>query len=148
MLMFWTLKLSFGVDILAYDDFFYFGYFFTKLGNFFQSLGHPDSIYIFSWRGKDNQGATFGQSSAASCLSDHTIPSFSPIGWTQWPPGWILWPSGLVTLYIRHERGIAIREKMNGQNGTEWDGTRLNDNSIGFENTIDYCLWMVNEILL
>jgi hypothetical protein len=31
---------------------------------------------------------------------------------------------------------VAIRDKMNG---TEWDGTRLNGNSIGFENTIDCC---------
>jgi hypothetical protein len=34
-------------------------------------------------------------------------------------------------------REIAIQEKMNR---TEQDGTGLNDNSIGFENTVDYCL--------
>ncbi len=38
---------------------------------------------------------------------------------------------------------IAIKEKMNG---TEQDRMGLNGNSIGFENTVDYCLWMVNEI--
>jgi hypothetical protein len=32
---------------------------------------------------------------------------------------------------------IAIREKMNG---TGWDGTSLNGNGIGLENTIDYHL--------
>ena len=30
----------------------------------------------------------------------------------------------------------------------EWDRTRLNGNSFGFENTVDYCSLMVNEILL
>ncbi len=38
---------------------------------------------------------------------------------------------------------IAIWEKMNR---TEWDGMRLNDNGIGFENTIDYRSWMENKI--
>ncbi len=38
---------------------------------------------------------------------------------------------------------IDIWEKMKG---TEWDRMRLNDKGIGFENTIDYRSWMVNEI--
>ncbi len=34
---------------------------------------------------------------------------------------------------------IAIQEKLNGM---EWGRTRLNGNSIGFENTFDYCYWI------
>ena len=38
---------------------------------------------------------------------------------------------------------IDIRDKMKG---IKRDGMRLNGNGIGFENTIDYHSWMVNEI--
>ncbi len=38
---------------------------------------------------------------------------------------------------------IDIGDKMNGM---ERDRMRLNGNGIGFENTIDYHSWMVNEI--
>jgi len=36
---------------------------------------------------------------------------------------------------------IAIGGKMNRtkQDGTDWDGARLNENSIGYKNTTDYC---------
>jgi hypothetical protein len=41
----------------------------------------------------------------------------------------------------RDERDCHLREN-------EQHGMRLNENSIGFKNTVDYCLWMVNEIFL
>jgi hypothetical protein len=41
---------------------------------------------------------------------------------------------------------LPFQRKWTGQNGTGWDGTRLNGNCIGFKNTVDYHSWMVNEI--
>jgi hypothetical protein len=39
----------------------------------------------------------------------------------------------------RDERDCHLRKN-------EQHGMRLNENSIGFKNTVDYCLWMVKEI--
>ncbi len=40
---------------------------------------------------------------------------------------------------------FSFERKWMGWNGMEWDRTRLNNNGIGFENSVDYHLWIVNE---
>jgi hypothetical protein len=50
MQMFLILKLSFNADILAFfwlDNF--FGYLIKKLGNFFQSSGHPAHAQVLNF---------------------------------------------------------------------------------------------------
>jgi len=54
----------------------------------------------------------------------------------QWKNNQHMIPSSRVRVQGAGMSEIAIREKMNG---TERDRTRLNNNGIGFENTIDYC---------
>jgi hypothetical protein len=44
----------------------------------------------------------------------------------------------------RHEWDCHSRENKRDRMG--WDRARLDSNGIGFENTVDYCSWMVNEI--
>jgi hypothetical protein len=48
----------------------------------------------------------------------------------------------------RHQAqaSLPFKRKWRIWNRTEQDRMRLNGNRIGFENTFDYCSWMVNEI--
>jgi hypothetical protein len=47
--MFWTFKLSFAVDILAFFmPQIQFWLLFEKLGDFFKSSGHPAQIFLGS----------------------------------------------------------------------------------------------------